>query len=142
MGRAAQGVKAMNLKKGDELVGADVVPANEKPARTTGAVRSGGEAELLAVTENGFGKKTALKEYRVQKRGGSGIKTAKITPKTGSLVAAKVIGGECTELIAISKKGQVIRTPLNNISTLSRATQGVRIMKLAPQDALASITCL
>ena len=140
----------MNLKKGDELVGADVVPAAEKSVRQTtrqssgagGSFKEGGESLLLAVTENGFGKKTALKEYRVQKRGGSGIKTAKITPKTGNLVAAKVISGECEELIAISKKGQVIRTPLKDISTLSRATQGVRIMKLADKDTLASITCL
>ena len=110
-------------------MGADVVPAAEK------------EAKLLAVTENGFGKKTGLKEYRVQKRGGSGIKTAKITSKTGNLVAAKVLSEE-EELIAISKKGQVIRTPLKDISTLSRATQGVRIMRLQDKDTLASIICL
>lgn len=142
MGRATQGVKAMNLKKGDELVGADVVPVAGKPAKNDSYSGAGAEALLLAVTENGFGKKTALKEYRLQKRGGSGIKTAKITSKTGSLVAAKVVGGDWEELIAISKKGQVIRTPLGDISTLSRATQGVRIMKLQDKDTLASIICL
>ncbi|HEY4528120.1 MAG TPA: DNA gyrase subunit A, partial [Candidatus Paceibacterota bacterium] len=130
MGRGAQGVKAIRLKKSDELVGADVISAKDN------------EALLLAVTENGYGKKTKLGQYRVQRRGGSGIKTAKLTSKTGNLVSAKVISPELEELIAISKKGQVIRTPLKEISVLGRATQGVRIMRLQAKDQLASITCL
>ncbi len=130
MGRGAQGVKAIRLKKSDELVGADVISAKEN------------DALLLAVTENGYGKKTKLGQYRVQRRGGSGIKTAKLTSKTGNLVSAKVISPELEELIAISKKGQVIRTPLKEISVLGRATQGVRIMRLESKDQLASITCL
>ena len=130
MGRGAQGVKAIRLKKSDELVGADVISAKDN------------EALLLAVTENGYGKKTKLGQYRVQRRGGSGIKTAKLTSKTGNLVSAKVISTELEELIAISKKGQVIRTPLKEISVLGRATQGVRIMRLQAKDQLASITCL
>jgi DNA gyrase subunit A len=130
MGRAAQGVKAIRLKKGDLLVGADVVGSKEK------------EALLLVVTEQGFGKKTNVRHYRVQRRGGSGIKTAKVTNKTGNVVQAKVVGPEVEGLIAISKKGQVIRTSLKEVSELGRATQGVRIMRLEPKDELASITCL
>ncbi len=131
MGRAAQGVRAMRLKKGDILVGADAIKGNEK------------EAELLVVSELGYGKKTNIKEYRIQKRGGSGIKTAKITSKTGNLVTAKIVNaGEYEGLIAISKKGQAIRTRLEEIHAHGRATQGVRIMKLGSKDSLASITCL
>ncbi len=130
MGRGAQGVRAIRLKKGDELVGADVIASGEK------------EMTLLVVSENGFGKKTNVRHYRVQRRGGFGIKTAKITSKTGNLVAAKVISLELEELIAISKKGQVIRTALKEISELGRQTQGVRVMRLETKDSLASITCL
>ncbi len=130
MGRGAQGVRAMRLKKGDELVGADVISSKNK------------DALVLVVSENGFGKKTKVSEYRLQKRGGSGIKTSKVTPKTGNLVTAKVLTPDLSEIIAISKKGQVIRTPLDGISELGRATQGVRIMRLEAKDELASITCL
>ncbi|KKU15668.1 MAG: gyrase subunit A protein [Candidatus Giovannonibacteria bacterium GW2011_GWB1_45_9b] len=137
MGRSAQGVRAMRLKKGDELVGADIISAKEKPARP-----AGGDALILVVSENGFGKKTKISEYRLQKRGGSGIKTSKVTPKTGNLVSAKVLSPDLEEIIAISKKGQVIRTSLKEISELGRATQGVRIMRLDSKDKLASITCL
>ena len=129
MGRGAQGVKAMRLKKGDELVGADVIKADDK------------DALVLVVSENGFGKKTKVSEYRLQKRGGSGIKTSKVTPKTGNLVSATVLTPGLEEIIAISKKGQVIRTSLKEIPELGRATQGVRIMRL-DKDQLASITCL
>jgi len=130
MGRGAQGVRAIRLKKGDELVGANVISAKEK------------EALLLVVTQNGYGKKTNVRHYRLQRRGGSGIKTAKITQKTGELVAAKVVSPELEEIIAISKKGQVIRTSLKEISELGRQTQGVRVMRLDAKDSLASITCL
>ena len=94
------------------------------------------------MSANGFGKKTSLKEYKVQKRGGSGIKTAKVTPKTGKLIVAKVLTGQEEELIAMSKKGQVIRTDLKDISSLSRQTQGVTIMRLRAGDGIASLTCM
>ena len=93
------------------------------------------------MSENGFGKKTKIGEYKVQKRGGSGIKTAKITEKTGKLVDSKVIKEE-TELIAISRRGQVIRIDLDSVPSLSRATQGVKIMKLKAGDSIASMTTL
>ena len=129
MGRTAGGVRAIRLKKDDGLIGADAVDPKSPTL-------------LLVVSENGFGKKTALKEYRLQKRGGSGIKTSKVTAKTGPLIDAKIINEENQEIIAISKNGQVIRTGLKNIPVLGRQTQGVRIMRLNAKDAVASLTCL
>ena len=96
----------------------------------------------MVVTENGYGKRTDLVEYRLQGRGGSGIKAAKITPKTGDLVASKILSGEEDELIVISQKGQVIKTKISSVAKLSRATQGVRIMRLYPGDKVASVDCL
>ncbi len=130
MGRTAGGVRAMKLGKDDEVIGVDVIKNGKK------------DGFFLTMSANGLGKKTALKEYKVQKRGGSGIKTAKVTPKTGKLIVAKVITGEEEELIAMSKKGQVIRTSLKDISSLGRQTQGVTIMKLRAGDGIASIVCV
>jgi len=92
--------------------------------------------------ENGYGKRTGLENYKKQKRGGMGVKTANITEKTGSIVSARIIGLEQEDLIAISLKGHVIRTPLKNISKLSRVTQGVKIMRLGEEDGVASVTCV
>lgn len=130
MGRTAGGVRAMKLGSGDAIVGFDIVKKETRDA-----------AMLLVMSANGLGKKTPLKEYKLQKRGGSGIKTAKVTPKTGDLIMAKVITDEA-ELIAMSQKGQVIRTALESVSKLGRQTQGVSIMKLRAGDKVASITCL
>jgi DNA gyrase subunit A len=132
MGRTAGGVRGIKLSKNDEVVGVDVIKNNKE--------KSGGS--FLTMSANGFGKKTELKEYKVQKRGGSGIKTAKVTPKTGKLIVAKVLSGEEVELIAMSKKGQVIRTPLKDISSLGRQTQGVTIMRLRAGDGIASLACI
>ncbi|MBI2096424.1 MAG: DNA gyrase subunit A [Candidatus Taylorbacteria bacterium] len=130
MGRAAAGVRAVRLLKGDFVVGADVIRgAFKKP-------------ELLVIMGNGYGKKTPLKAYKVQKRGGSGVRTAKITPKTGELIASKVVTEEDREVVAISKKSQVIRTDVREIASLGRQTQGVRIMKLRAGDSIASLICL
>lgn len=136
MGRTASGVRGMRLGSGDLVVGADVITTTlEKP-------------ELLVISENGYGKKSKLSEYKVQGRGGSGIKTIKVTAKTGPLMISRVVAGAiasaegAAELVAISKKGQVIRVGLDEIPTLGRQTQGVRIMKLRPGDSIASLTCL
>ncbi|MFA6275015.1 MAG: DNA gyrase C-terminal beta-propeller domain-containing protein, partial [Candidatus Paceibacterota bacterium] len=130
MGRSAAGVRAMKLKKNDRVIAAEVIKKEMK------------EAEYLVISENGYGKKTKLKEYKVQKRGGSGIKTISVTKKTGALVAAKVVDEGLTEMVAISKMGQVIRTGLEEIPSLGRQTQGVRIMKLREGDQIASMTGL
>jgi DNA gyrase subunit A len=126
MGRQAAGVRGMKLSAGDVVVGTGIVPKDAK------------DAELLVVSSTGYGKKTKLKEYKTQGRGGSGIKTMSITAKTKQLVGAAVIISNTGELVAMSKKSQTIRTGLDEIPTLSRATQGVRVMKMREGDSLAS----
>ena len=132
MGRAAAGVLGIKLKKeaGNEVRGFDVI----KPDLKTGL--------LLVVTEKGFGKKTALKEYRLQHRGGQGIKTAKITEKTGKVVAIRVLDPEDKEVLLISKNGILIKTDLSNISQQSRVSQGVRLIRLEADDLVAGIVAL
>lgn len=130
MGRTAAGVRAIKLRKGDHVVAADAVSADDKTA------------ELLVIMAKGYGKKTPLKEYKTQKRGGAGIKAAQVTDKTGELIVSRVVGRDDSELIAISKKSQVVRTELKEIPTQGRATQGVRIMKLRSGDTIASLICL
>ncbi|MES2668641.1 MAG: DNA gyrase subunit A [Patescibacteria group bacterium] len=133
MGRTAAGVRGMTVKKGDAIVSAEVVPADAK------------SASLLIIMDKGYGKKTPLSEYKVQGRGGSGIKTADVTAKTGKIIGAKVLIGDeakTEELVVISKKGQVIRCSAGEIPSLSRATQGVRIMKMREGDSIASMVAL
>jgi len=92
--------------------------------------------------ENGFGKTTHAKEYKTQNRGGSGIKTAKVTSKTGKVVGAAALTLEDRkegELVVMSKKGQVIKLPLKDVPTLGRDTQGVKVMKMRAGDSIASI---
>jgi DNA gyrase subunit A len=98
--------------------------------------------QLLVMSANGFGKKTPLTEYKVQKRGGSGIKTAKVTTKTGEIMTGTVVFNEESELVAISKKSQVIRVDIKEVPSLGRSTQGVRVMKMREGDSIASIICL
>jgi len=153
MSRTAGGVKAIKLRKDDFVAGLDIIriapefSSNESKLRSNsnirdkfGKIRDSLE-RLLVVTENGFAKQTPLKEYKIQSRGGLGIKTAKITSKTGLIVAAHVILEE-EEILAISSKGQVIRTNLSDVRVAGRATSGVRIMKLKQGDKIAGIVCL
>lgn len=130
MGRTASGCRGIRIKKDDRVVGMDVIK-NDKDH----------EEFLLVVTENGFGKQTALKEYKVQQRGGSGIKALNVTDKTGDLSVSKVLFGDEEELIVISRKGNVIKSKIGLIPKLSRTTQGVRLMRLAAQDRVASAIC-
>ncbi|MBU4274209.1 DNA gyrase subunit A [Patescibacteria group bacterium] len=134
MGRSAAGVRGINLKKGDEVIGMDIVPSEDSKTKN--------KNYLLAVMENGYGKRTDVIQYRIQGRGGSGIKTAQITSKTGELIFTKILSGEEEDLIVISQKGQVIRTKVGSISILGRATQGIRIMRLDPGDKVASGACI
>ncbi len=135
MGRTASGVRGIKLKGDDEVVGMDVVHPDLAKKKVI---------ELLVVSENGLGKRTALKEYKVQGRGGSGIKTMSVTAKTGKIVSARVINNtEEKDIMLISTEGQVVRTPLKSISTLGRATQGVRIMRFKKDgDSVVSIALL
>lgn len=130
MGRTASGVRGMKLGKGDVIVSAEVLSKGDK------------DREILVVMENGYGKTTPAKEYKVQKRGGSGIKTAKVTTKTGLVVGGAILDPESLEegeLVVMSKKGQVIKLPLKDVPSLGRQTQGVRVMRLRAGDSIASI---
>jgi DNA gyrase subunit A len=117
----------MRLKGDDEVRGMDVVVP---------------DATLLVVTEKGFAKRTALNEYTVQKRNGGGIRTlTKNIAQTGSIVAARVVPAR-GDLTLISRDGIMLRTAINDISQLGRATKGVRVMNLKGQDVVASVAVL
>jgi DNA gyrase subunit A len=133
MGRAAAGVRGVRLKGGDKVVGMDVVAPDDGKKS---------QYQLLIVMENGYGKRTGLEHYKTQGRGGSGIKTAHITGKTGKIVLAMVINSkEERDLLVVSDNGQVIRTPVGSVSVLGRDTQGVRIMRFKEEkDGIASGT--
>lgn len=135
MGRTAKGVRGMKLKSTDAIVGMGVV----SPALVKKKV-----LELLVISENGLGKRTMLTEYKVQGRGGSGIKTMAVTEKTGKIVSMRVINNtEEQDVLMISTKGQVVRVPMKSISTLGRATQGVRVMRFkADSDSVVGIALL
>ncbi|HXK40340.1 MAG TPA: DNA gyrase subunit A [Candidatus Paceibacterota bacterium] len=130
MGRTAGGVRAMRLDAKDEIVSAGVIGKQAQ------------NASLLILSERGYGKRTPAEDYKTQKRGGSGIKTAQVTAKTGAIIAGHVVTPELAELVVMSQKGQVIRTSVAEIPELGRVTQGVRIMKMREGDAIASFVCL
>lgn len=121
MGRTAAGVRGISLRKGDSVVAMHVIPSGKD-----------GDYEVLVIMREGYGKRTPLKEYRQQNRGGSGIKTAKVTPKTGPVVTAALIAVDQvpeTDLFIISDKGQVIRIDASSVNKVGRSTQGVRVMR-------------
>ncbi len=115
MGRTSQGVIGIRLNKDDQVIGMESVIA-------------GANATLLAITENGFGKRTELDEYRVQTRGGKGVITYKITPKTGSIVGIRIVE-EADDVMLITDTGTIIRINVSEISILGRSTQGVTLMR-------------
>jgi DNA gyrase subunit A len=132
MGRTAGGVRGIKLQKNDTVVGMDVIPQNQKGN------------QLLIITETGMGKRSDISSYKIQKRGGSGIKTAKITPKTGTIVYSYVLNkaDDDRDIILTSQKGQIIRLAMKTVPTLGRATQGVRIMRPRSGDKVATATIL
>jgi DNA gyrase subunit A len=124
MGRTASGVIGLNIGNNDEVVGSALISdANE---------------EILVITEKGYGKRTIVDEYRLQSRGGKGVKTVNITDKNGKLSTLRVVGDD-QDLIVVSDKGVVIRTHVDQISVTKRATQGVRIIKLRPDHKVSTI---
>ncbi|MDO8584527.1 MAG: DNA gyrase subunit A [bacterium] len=129
MSRTASGVRGIRLKGSDHVSGLEIVKKETKDAR------------LLTVMANGYGKQTEVKEYKTQNRGGSGVRAAKITAKTGPLISAHLVSDE-TELLVLSAKGQIIRTSLESVRQAGRATQGVRIMSLNAGDHLIGVICL
>ena len=128
IGRVSQGVIGIRLDNDDEVIGMESVIA-------------GGKATLLAITENGFGKRTELEEYRVQIRGGKGVITYKITPKTGKLVGARVATEE-DDVMLITDTGTIIRLEVKDISVLGRSTQGVTLMRTNDGGKVVSIETL
>lgn len=125
-GRASMGVRGIRLKDGDEVVDMGIIYDKD-------------DAELLVIMENGLGKCTKVTNYREQSRGGTGVKAANVTGKTGKIVGAKVINGESVgDIVIVSKHGQVIRLNLKNIPSQGRATQGVYLMRLRKEDKVAS----
>ena len=128
IGRVAQGVIGIRLDKDDEVIGMESVIA-------------GGKTTLLAITENGFGKRTELDEYRVQIRGGKGVITYKITQKTGKLVGVR-IATEDDDVMLITDKGTIIRINVKDISVLGRSTQGVTLMRTNDGGKVVSIETL
>lgn len=134
MGRNAAGVRGMKLKGKDQIVGMDVV--------TAASAKNGDQ--LLVIMHEGYGKRSELKEYKVQKRGGSGIKTANVTKKTGEIVSAYIVpSDDVRDLFVVSEAGQVLRSPLKSVSVLGRATQGVRVMRFKKEgDTVASVALI
>ena len=136
MGRNAAGVRGIRLKKqGDAVVGMGIIKNDKEKIK---------KYQLLAISEHGFGKRSAVGLYKVQGRGGSGVKTAKVTAKTGKLINAFIVNAETMEakdIIIISEKGQVIRLPFKSVNQLGRDTQGVRLMRFKEEsDKVACVT--
>ncbi|REL39113.1 DNA gyrase subunit A [Rhodohalobacter sp. SW132] len=126
MGRNTSGVKGMTLDKNDELV--DMV-----------VIKNTHEATVLAISENGYGKRSLVDDYREQSRGGKGVITLKITPKTGNLVALKEVSDK-DDLMIITERGKVIRMQCKGLRTMGRNTQGVRIMRLDEDGKIGGVT--
>lgn len=127
MGRSSQGVRGIKLKGEDIVVEMDTVKDLS--------------ADLLVVMENGLGKRTPIKDYRFQTRGGTGVKTANLNAKTGKLVGAKVLEpGTEGDIMIVSKNGVMIRTSVGNVPSRGRATQGVYIMRTKKDDTVASMS--
>ncbi len=129
MGRVAAGVFGMRFRDGDELVGMDVISADDETST------------ILTVTERGYGKRTTIDEYPTQGRGGMGVVTVKTSERNGALVGIRVVKEE-NELLVVSDKGQILRTRVHQISTYSRNTQGVTVMSLADDESVVSIAAL
>jgi DNA gyrase subunit A len=132
MGRVASGVRGIKFKGNDIVVGMDVVPAK----------LADGKLDVLIVMSKGYGKRTDINEYRLQGRGGSGIRTARVTAKTGDIIRGMVVNSaDDSDLMCVSTKGQIIRLPLNTVSKLGRDTQGVKVMTFRESgDSVSSVT--
>ncbi len=130
-GRATMGVRGLKIAENDQVISMDVIASDDK------------EAQLITIMENGLGKKTLASEFRGQGRGGSGVKVANVTEKTGKVVVSQILPPATTNVIITSKKGQVVKLPIKDIPKLSRATQGVILMRFSKvNDLIASATCI
>jgi DNA gyrase subunit A len=126
MGRTASGVRGITLQNDqDEVVG--MVSVNDM------------ESEILVVSENGYGKRSSLDEYRITNRGGKGVKTLNITEKTGKLVSINGVT-DADDLMIINKSGLTIRMDVSTLRVMGRATQGVRLINIKETDSIAAVT--
>lgn len=126
MGRGASGVKGIDLN-GSTLVGMEVVEPGQ---------------DVFVITKNGYGKKTPVDEYRVTNRGGKGVKTLNITEKNGDIVAFKTMSGDNKDLMIVTNEGIIIRISINQISTMSRVTQGVRLIHLREGQFVSTVAII
>jgi DNA gyrase subunit A len=125
IGRVGMGVRGIELDEGDEVIGMICIEPDSKQ-------------DVLVLSENGYGKRTDLDEYRVTNRGGKGVKTINITDKTGDLIAIQAVTDE-NDLMIINRSGVTIRTKVEQIRVAGRATQGVKIINLREGDVIASV---
>ena len=125
IGRVGAGVRGIELDEGDEVVGMICIEPDSKQ-------------DVLVLSENGYGKRTDLEEYRITNRGGKGVKTINITEKTGDLVSIQAVTDD-NDLMIINRSGITIRTSIEQIRVAGRATQGVRIINLREGDEIASV---
>ena len=123
MGRTARGVKAITLEKGDAVIGMERVQA---------------DSDLLVVTNKGFGKRTSIEEYRLQRRGGRGIKNIRLTKRTGEVVGIKMVKPG-NELMLVTAQGVMIRLKVADISQQGRDTQGVTLMRMDEGDEVVAL---
>jgi DNA gyrase subunit A len=123
MGRTAAGVRGVNLSPNDFVVGVDKFREN---------------AEAVLVTENGYGKRTKLSEFKIQNRGGKGIKTIAVNKKNGPVVGFKVVS-EGEEIVILTTEGQIIRLEIEDISTQKRYSRGVLVMRTSEEDKVAAV---
>ncbi|MBI2074510.1 MAG: DNA gyrase subunit A [Candidatus Levybacteria bacterium] len=130
LGRNTRGVRGIKLAADDQVVGMDVIAKGDNP-------------DLLTLMEKGLGKKTPANQFHKQSRGGQGVKVAKVTAKTGKVATAQIIPANCKEIIMTSKRGQVVKLEIDSVPKLSRATQGVILMRFSnPSDCITSATCV
>ncbi len=125
MGRTASGVRGITLSGDDDVVVGMITVENEA-------------ADVLVVSENGFGKRSAISDYRLTNRGGKGVKTINITDKTGKLIALKDVSDQY-DLLIITQNGNILRTPVNELRVMGRATQGVKLIDIKENDSIASV---
>jgi DNA gyrase subunit A len=128
MGRASYGVTGIKMEKGDKVVSLEILPIEDRD-----------KFSILTVTRNGYGKRTAIDDYRLTGRAGKGIINMSVTDKTGEVVTSRSVLGD-DNVIITTKKGIVIRMPLKNIRVMGRATQGVRIINLADGDIVSDLS--
>jgi len=133
-GRDTIGVRGIKLSKSDFVVGMESFSNIPNPPNNP---------KLLVVSEKGIGKKTEIKQFPKQKRAGSGVKAMQITTKTGNLITARIVDDQVDQLILTSSKGQIIKLPLTSVPSLSRATQGVILMRFSEtSDHVAAVATL